>query len=1007
MPRTVKGGLFCDDMGLGKTLTVIALIMSNDKNNKSLTASAYENLISSEVREKVANEEWGISSGDSEDELNRTVEGMSIKKRKNNNKNKRKNESSDEESEDSYTEDDNTQESDDSDKENICRPVSVRNSNSKGKHPFFAEKSYPKRKKAIIESDSESETLTSEDEICVGKVIASSTDSEELSILEDDDYKPVKTSQKNTKSKKVIFSDSSSDASIKIDRSKKNAKNTKNTGQNKSITSSSNSSPRKRKKIDSDSDDCSITSVSRTNSVTPRVKRKKKSVLRGSQSTNSQPSQPINSQSSTELSEPLITFSLNVLKAAKTMNPEISPSKVQMQPGYHSGLNTTLIVVPLSVISNWEDQVKEHCSKELTVQTFHGESTKQSIISLTQKDIVITTYGTLTSLYDKMLKRGERSIFQIHFLRVILDEAHQIRNSKTLRCDACVGISSERKWFVTGTPMQNRVNDVFTSLRFLQIEPLQHNTFFQEYIGRGFEAEMVDERKQYCAKNVRSLLCYLMMRRNKDDKKPDGKPLVELPLKSIYEFRTNFSPVEDEMYQRLAKLCTKALRESVENDARNIGLLRAVRKNQLHIFAIIRKLRNMCLGIEIVDEATRNALKCYTSEDYNKKMLLESQAKAETEWDRSMNRNKVCSRCEKSMKHCKREEIRYSRTCGHFFCDKCCYIEPKKQPKRLAKEEMGEENMPCEEHPDGSCQEHHHEKTSHDEYAQLDDFDWFCNTCNSVVTIRLDIEKFASSKDDIFDQLEAIQEKALKKKMDKVPLEDLKSSKVKALIGLIEDHFTSENPGKLVVATQSVQFIYLLKRVFREDKTLENRDFYNTFMLHGSMQNSERASVISKFSAPVEEEEGKRVILFLSITCGGVGINLKAANAIIICDPSYNPATEAQCVDRIYRMGQNRPVKVIKLVIRGSIENRMLNIQKQKGANIALAIDDVEEDESDRLGEKMAQLMDLYNVLTTGKDKTDEDYDDMREIYNSVKGNIYHQDEDTNDQGTNDWKTEN
>ena len=458
MPRTVKGGLFCDDMGLGKTLTVIALIMSNDKDNKSLTASAYENLISSEVREKVVNEAWGISSGDSEeDELNRTVESMSINKRKH----RRKNESFESPSDDSCT--DNSY---DSEKENICRPV--RGVKSKGqKNSFFAEKSYPRRKKAAIESDSESETLTSEEEnICSTQkhntnknIITSSTDSDELSILEDDDYTPIKTSQKNTKSKqvkskKVIFSDSSSEASITIDRSKKNIK-----------TSSSNST-QKRKKIDSDSDDCSITSVSRTNSVTPRVKRKKKSVLRGSQSTNSEPSQPV--ESPTELSEPLITFSVNLLEAAKTMKPEFSPSKVQMKPGYHSGLNTTLIVVPLSVISNWEEQVKEHCSKTLTVQTFHGESTKQSIIALTKKDIVITTYGTLTSLYDKMLKRGERSIFQIHFLRVILDEAHQIRNNKTLRCDACVGISSERKWFVTGTPMQNRVNDIFTSLQGVQ-----------------------------------------------------------------------------------------------------------------------------------------------------------------------------------------------------------------------------------------------------------------------------------------------------------------------------------------------------------------------------------------------------------------------------------------------------------------------------------------------------------------------------------------------------------
>ena len=79
-------------------------------------------------------------------------------------------------------------------------------------------------------------------------------------------------------------------------------------------------------------------------------------------------------------------------------------------------------------------------------------------------------------------------------------------------------------------------------------------------------------------------------------------------------------------------------------------------------------------------------------------------------------------------------------------------------------------------------------------------------------------------------------------------------------------------------------------------------------MFHGAMRPDDKYRLVNQWSKCSMEKAERKEVLLLSITCGGVGINLKAANAIIIVDPSYNPATEAQCIDRVYRLGQEREV---------------------------------------------------------------------------------------------------
>ena len=71
--------------------------------------------------------------------------------------------------------------------------------------------------------------------------------------------------------------------------------------------------------------------------------------------------------------------------------------------------------------------------------------------------------------------------------------------------------------------------------------------------------------------------------------------------------------------------------------------------------------------------------------------------------------------------------------------------------------------------------------------------------------------------------------------------------------------------------------------------------------LDGSMSQRERSSVIAEFQDP--SPKSPRVLL-LSLKAGGVGLNLTAANRLLLIDPAWNPATEDQCFDRIHRLGQ-------------------------------------------------------------------------------------------------------
>ncbi len=91
-------------------------------------------------------------------------------------------------------------------------------------------------------------------------------------------------------------------------------------------------------------------------------------------------------------------------------------------------------------------------------------------------------------------------------------------------------------------------------------------------------------------------------------------------------------------------------------------------------------------------------------------------------------------------------------------------------------------------------------------------------------------------------------------------------------------------------------------------------------------QTKERAKLVKKF------QSGEIPIFLISLKAGGTGLNLTAADTVIHYDPWWNPAAESQATDRAHRIGQTKPVFVHKLVCRGTIEDRIIQLQERKSA---------------------------------------------------------------------------
>lgn len=146
------------------------------------------------------------------------------------------------------------------------------------------------------------------------------------------------------------------------------------------------------------------------------------------------------------------------------------------------------------------------------------------------------------------------------------------------------------------------------------------------------------------------------------------------------------------------------------------------------------------------------------------------------------------------------------------------------------------------------------------------------------------------------------------------------SSKVSVLLKLLSESKAQKGTVKSVVFSQFRKMLVLLEEPLKAAG-------FKTLRLDGTMNAKKRAQVIEEFSV---SEPNSPTILLASLKASGTGINLTAASVVYLLEPWWNPAAEEQAMDRVHRIGQKNDVKIVRIIARNTIEERVLELQEKK-----------------------------------------------------------------------------
>jgi len=255
----------------------------------------------------------------------------------------------------------------------------------------------------------------------------------------------------------------------------------------------------------------------------------------------------------------------------------------------------TLIVAPLAVMKQWHSEIEEKTlDGSFKILLYHGTKSRSRKIIL-EHDVIITTYGVLGGEMPKEKRKTSKAedefpefhrvnqrwgpLFQIEWFRVILDEAHSIKNKGTASSKAAAELKAERRWCLSGTPIQNNMDDIFSLYRFLRIKPYCDYKFFKANLYQGKDITKAGFGK------LQALIRGTLLRRTKTTK-IDGKPILNLPERIVNLESNQFSESERDFYDSLEKKAVIKFNAYLKEGT--------VMHNYSNILVLLLRLRQAC-----------------------------------------------------------------------------------------------------------------------------------------------------------------------------------------------------------------------------------------------------------------------------------------------------------------------------------------------------------------------------------------------------------------------------
>ncbi|CZR56386.1 uncharacterized protein PAC_06274 [Phialocephala subalpina] len=510
----------------------------------------------------------------------------------------------------------------------------------------------------------------------------------------------------------------------------------------------------------------------------------------------------------------------------------------------------TLVVVPSPLLLNeWLQEIKLHCTEFQNTIVYHGHGRQGNPKTLANSDIVLSTYHTIAS--ESLDETSP--LWRINWYRIVLDEAHIIRRTTTKLFKSIKRLRATLRWCLTGTPIQNSLEDLAALVNFIGASPLDDIHAFKDHI-----ITPLMRKQKEGLDNLRLLLDSICLRRTQE--------LLNL-AEVIYDPQVlEFSAKERKQYTETRERLVMQIKQN---------RLQPHQKGYLGVFQLQLQLRRLCnhgtfqkssLGIEEVD--------------------LEQ---AITELKKQ--KHAKCGACKTSITGAQSiaENRKGSLTaCGHLLCFKCV---PGLMQALLPVD--GREG----------CLK--------------------CSLCGEIV-----IGEYLLTED-----VTTLSCKSGQKRLSASQYfnNDGCSTKVSAVVADIEKHQTEER--------KSIVFSCWTRSLDLIGSFLDSRKI-PFVRIDGSHTLGQRKNILENYQNCPEIK-----ILLMTTGTGAVGLNLTAANCVHILEPQWNPMIETQAIARVNRLGQTRNVRVVRYIIKGTVEELELQSQqlrKLRDAKVGWEVDDGE-----------------------------------------------------------------
>ena len=572
---------------------------------------------------------------------------------------------------------------------------------------------------------------------------------------------------------------------------------------------------------------------------------------------------------------------------------------------------TTLLISPLSTVANWEEQIAAHIAPgaAFSYYVYHGPNRCQDLDELAEYDLIITTYSIVSSEFFKRGRKYTKSpLFETNFFRIILDEAHSIREQSTRQSQAVCSLSAQRRWAVTGTPVQNRLDDLGALIKFLRIHPYYERGGFAQFILSPFK-----NADPEILPKLRLLVDTITLRRLKDR--------IDLPARHVVITRLPFSDEEHELYEFFANDSDNKMKIIASERRKSLG-----GKTYVHILQAIMRLRLICAhGRDLLRDEDLKLLEGHSwnsaidLEDESEKPVLNNRQAYEMLMLLKETDGDKCAQCARDIEAAESENgpnekdiIGYLMPCYQIVCRDCI---------KDLKSAIGEDDH------------------------------FVCPYCDQ----RLRTSFFELTQGGIEAAEEArIQARENPKHAKLKGRYGGPHTKTKALLeALQQSELESESmppnkPIKSVVFSGWTTHLDLIQIALEDSKIRFAR-------LDGKMSRAKRTSALDTF----RDDPEVRVIL-VSIGAGGLGLNLTTASRVYMMEPQFNPAAEAQAIDRVHRLGQTREVFITRFIMEDSFEDRMLILQRKKENLADLSMNRGKLDKDEAAKQRLEELRSLF-----------------------------------------------